>query len=233
MTHLPPLRALGAALAALVLVGASWAQSASPSAAAPERAAAPAATQTQTQTQTQNLAAIAAQLNAHAPAVLRGEFSQKKVIQGFKKPLLSTGDFAIARERGLAWNTLQPFASSLYITPNRLRSVANGETTTLEASKEPGLKAFNDLLIALLSGQLQALNTQFTVTALSATPTGWSVTLVPTQAGLAQFIAQLQIQGGNFVEQVVLTEGNGDHSTITFENQRAGALSPQEAQWLP
>lgn len=228
MKHSPPLqntraRALWAvvlfALMGLGLAPAAVAQSAPPAAAS-------------TATQAQHLQAIAAQLNAHAPAVLRGEFSQQKVIQGFKKPLLSSGNFAIARERGLAWNTLTPFASSLFITPNRLRSVANGETTTLDASKEPGLKAFNDLLIALLSGQLEALNTQFTISQLSVDGPRWSVTLQPEQAGLAQFIAQLHIQGQDFVEQVVLTEANGDHSTISFHNQHAAALTPTESDWL-
>ena len=54
------------------------------------------------------------------PAVLRGQFEQQKQLQGFRNPLKSSGDFLLLRDRGIAWNTRLPFASSTRLTRRKL-----------------------------------------------------------------------------------------------------------------
>ena len=45
-------------------------------------------------------------------AVLRGSFEQRKSIKGFRNPLVSRGEFIVARQRGVVWRTVEPFGSS-------------------------------------------------------------------------------------------------------------------------
>jgi hypothetical protein len=43
-----------------------------------------------------------------SPAVLRGSFEQEKRLAGFRNPLLSKGDFLMAKDRGVVWATRAP-----------------------------------------------------------------------------------------------------------------------------
>lgn len=174
------------------------------------------------------LQGIAKQLTAHTPAVLRGQFVQRKTIAGFKKPLVSSGGFVVARERGLIWTTETPFPSELLIKPNQLVSIHGDQKEVLDASREPGLRAFNQLIIALLAGDVSALQSQFNVVHSASSNGRWQLQLRPKEAGMALFIQEISLSGGDFVEQVQLQEGSGDSSLIEFSAQQASTLSAQE-----
>src|SRR5262245_52598561 len=85
--------------------------------------------------------------------VLRGEFEQRKTIKGFKNPLVSRGDFIVAKARGVVWRTQQPFASTLVLTRDRLlaRQADGSVTNRMDAAQEPGLRAINETLFALIT----------------------------------------------------------------------------------
>lgn len=178
------------------------------------------------------LQGIAKQLTANTPAVLRGQFVQRKTIAGFKKPLVSEGRFVVARERGLMWTTDTPFPSELLIKPNQLVSINAGQKEVLDATREPGLRAFNQLIIALLAGDVSALQSQFDVVHSANSHTGWELRLRPKEAGMARFIQEIAISGGDFVEQVLLQEGSSDSSQIEFSAQQASTLTAQEQALL-
>ena len=73
------------------------------------------------------------------PVVLRGEFVQEKQLHGFRNPLKSSGDFLLLRDRGIAWNTRAPFASSTRLTRKKLlATMPDGSTHVLiDASTRP------------------------------------------------------------------------------------------------
>lgn len=190
----------------------------------------------------QQLAALTQRLHSQTPAVLRGQFEQRKHVQGFRQPLVSTGNFAIARQQGLAWHTEAPFASTLVITADKLQTITPAahattdaqaaDVQTLDTTREPGLRAFTHLLLALLAGQFEQLQNQFELEDIATQDKTWSVTLRPGDATLARFISRIHIQGQDFVQAVTLHERNGDHSAIRFSGQQPGALTAQEAALL-
>ena len=61
------------------------------------------------------------------PAVLRGEFEQSRHLHGFHNPLVSQGDFLLARDRGVVWMTRKPFASTTLITKDRLQEKVDAQ----------------------------------------------------------------------------------------------------------
>lgn len=216
------------AVAAALLAGTSlaWGQTASAPAAASAAPQANAAAVLQD---------IAKQLTANTPAVLRGQFEQRKSVAGFKNPLVSQGRFVVARERGLLWSTDTPFASQLLIKPNQLISFNGAAKEVLDATREPGLRAFNQLIIALLAGDVSALQSQFDVVqASTATPSQprWTLRLRPKEAGMARFIQEISLEGQDFVEQVQLQEGSGDSSLIRFSAQQPSTLTAEEQALL-
>jgi hypothetical protein len=145
-----------------------------------------------------------------AAPVLQGEFEQSKSLKGFKNPLVSRGEFLLARSQGIVWDTKQPFASTLVLTRDRL---------------------LNELMFALLAGDLAALAGRFQVEGELQGAQGWKLQLTPTDALLAGQFSTIVLEGDRHVKLVRLAERNGDLTQIRFSALRsASALAPEQAR---
>jgi len=165
--------------------------------------------------------------------VQRGEFEQRKTVKGFKHPLVSKGDYLFARERGVVWHTREPFESTLVLTRERLvsRGADGANTTAMDARSEPGLRAVNQLLFALLAADLGALAQRFHIAGQAPDNGPWQLTLTPRDAGLAAWLQKVELQGERQVQTVQWQEASGDASQIRFSGQTgAAALSVEEAK---
>lgn len=163
--------------------------------------------------------------------VVRGEFEQLKTVKGFKQPLRSSGDFIVARGKGIVWHVLKPFESTLVVRPDSLQSRgSDGKLTTqMRAQDEPVLRTVNAMLFAVMSANLAELAQHFEVTGQVA-PKGWSLRLVPRDPTLAQWLSAVDLQGNQFVQEVKLQEARGDASVIRILAPVAeNALRPQDA----
>ncbi|TMS59796.1 outer membrane lipoprotein carrier protein LolA [Imbroritus primus] len=167
-----------------------------------------------------NNTALVAQVRArlvNAP-VIHGNFEQKKTIQGFRNPLVSTGTFLIAQGKGVSWHTRKPFESVLTITRERMLSrQADGQISTrVEASDEPGLRAVNEMLFAVMAADLRTLEQRFAISGELRGKQGWWLQLTPRDSMLAQWITRISLSGDSVVRSVTLMEAHGDSSVITF-----------------
>ena len=163
------------------------------------------------------------------PDVLRGSFEQTKSLSGFKKPLISKGTFVIDRVKGVQWITATPFSSTLVVTRERLTTWGqDGNKQQLDTKREPGLRAVNDLIMAMLSGDLKVLATRFQTNGSMKSAQAWNLSLTPKEAGLAGFIKNIDIDGARHVEQVRIVEPSGDVSVIRFTNNTASSLNSAE-----
>jgi len=164
--------------------------------------------------------------------VLQGDFEQVKTIAGFRNPLVSHGDFLVARGQGVLWHTTRPFESTLVVTKTRLFTrAADGSTANaMDAQSEPGLRQVNELIFALLAADLEALAERFTVEGEAVGAQGWKLVLVPRDPQLARFIARATLEGGRNVDSVRIEEARGDATLIRFAHQvPAPALSTADA----
>lgn len=169
------------------------------------------------------------------PAVLRGAFNQEKQVAGFRNPLRSQGTFVVARERGVIWSTLEPFPSELVITAERILSRQRDGSTRVEldAREQPAMRSVNAILFALMSGDVQALSSQFTVQARRDGNT-WILALAPKSPMLAKAFTSLELRGDRYVRQVTIVEASNDRTLITFSGLREtpAVLSADEAARL-
>nr|BDT33814.1 outer membrane lipoprotein carrier protein LolA [Myxococcus sp. MH1] len=151
--------------------------------------------------------------------LLRGDFEQKKTVSGFKKPLVSRGVFLLSREQGVLWDTKAPFASTLTLTRKSLSAEQGTGAASyhLDASKEPGLAAVNEVMFALLSGDVKALSRRFKVEGELVGAAGWKLTLTPTDTGLQRVFRSIHLEGDQYVRRVQLEEARGDSSVILFD----------------
>jgi hypothetical protein len=164
--------------------------------------------------------------------VLCGNFEQSKYLTGFKKPLLSSGRFCVAADKGVLWRTLQPFPNTLRLTRNEIVQTQDGRVAMrINAQQEPTVRAINGVLFSLLSGDLSQLETLFESEG-KVQDRSWSVALKPREPGLAKVIAGIQLEGGSHVKSIVLGEANGDRTSIVFTGMTAGdaAMSAEEAK---
>ncbi len=164
--------------------------------------------------------------------VLAGEFEQTKTLKGFRNPLVSRGDFLVARGQGVWWHTKQPFETTLVVTKTRLATRnPDGSTTDLvDAQAEPGLKQVSELVFSLLSADLDGLAAKFDIAAQPVGAAGWSLVLTPRDANLARFLARATLAGERDVQSVRIEEARGDTTQIRFSHQLpSAALTPDEA----
>ena len=157
------------------------------------------------------------------PELLRGDFEQAKTVTGFAKPLHSSGDFLVARGRGVLWRTDQPFAAELRLTRNEIQTSQGGAVIfKLDAAKEPTVRVINGLMFALLNGDLVQLGELFDFAgSLAATGKGWTLALTPKQPALARLLKKVELQGDTLVRRILIDEANGDKTQIRFLRQRS------------
>jgi hypothetical protein len=226
------------AAAALALAGAAAHAAAAPTATTAAPAAMPPAAAAAVSTAAP--AASAADRSQLAPVrerlqldpLLRGEFEQRKTLAGFRNPIVTRGDFVVARGQGVQWHTAQPFEGTLVVTRTRLVTLGADGTPgdALDAQAEPALRQVSELVFALLGADLDALAARFTLQGEAVGAHGWRLVMMPRDPRLAAFLARATLEGDRWVESVRLEEARGDVTQIRFSHQATlGALTPEQA----
>jgi len=164
------------------------------------------------------------QARLRQPEWLRGDFEQSKQVPGFKKPVVSRGDFVVARGRGVLWRTRTPFESELRLTRDEIRASQGGATSMkMDAQREPALRLVNEMMFALLGGDVGALAKLFTLDGELTGAAAWKLDLRPRQAAWLQVLQRLALSGDTHVRAVELVEAGGDVTRISFSNLRETA----------
>lgn len=177
------------------------------------------------------LASVAKRL-ADAP-VIRGRFEQTRRLSGFSNPLVSRGDFVLARGRGVVWQTREPFPSSLLVTPEKLvmRGADGSVQQQMQAESQPAMRVVGESMIAVLRGDLHGLSARFDVTGKLVGSAGWALTLIPKDAGMRRVFTRIELAGDKFVRDVRLEEAGGDSTVVRMIDPAAAArLTPAEEQ---
>ena len=150
------------------------------------------------------------------PEVLRGRFVQEKHLKGFRNPLRSQGRMLLVRERGIAWDTTEPFASSAVLTRDRLASrLSDGsQDVLLDAADGPAAAATASLLMALVAGDLDVLAESFDIEETLLPDGAWRLKLTPRAPALQRVFAGFELSGDRHVREVVIEETSGDTTRV-------------------
>jgi outer membrane lipoprotein-sorting protein len=151
---------------------------------------------------------LCADLSGHP--FIRGTFVQTKTISRLNRSLVSEGNFIIARDMGMVWETLKPFPSTM--TAGRdylLQSTPSGTKTRLDARGNETFLRFSDTISAVFSGDAQKLLDNFTVYFTEAGGV-WTMGLVPSEKAIRTFAARIIMSGeASLIRTVTLHEQNG------------------------
>lgn len=167
-----------------------------------------------------------------AAAVLRGRFEQRKTLKGFRHPLVSSGDFVVAKGRGVLWHTRAPLESMLVVSRERLllRRADGRVDGGMDAAVEPALIAVNETLFALMATDFTALAQRFRIDGELLAAQGWRVVLLPDEPAFARWLTRIELEGDRHLRRARLFEAQGDMSEIRFSDYSvADALTADEA----
>ncbi|MEH6686908.1 MAG: LolA-related protein [Halopseudomonas sabulinigri] len=153
-------------------------------------------------------ATLGAQLAESSPQC--SHFAQTRWLADLEAELESDGYFQ-RTEEGLVWHTLTPIDSRL---------VLSADNPDMPLAYQAILPVLN----GLLGGDWAALQQHFSLD-LSGELNAWQAELAPTDKLVAERLKQLQVSGGEQVEQLQIDFVSGDRMTLQ--------LSPTDCAALP
>jgi hypothetical protein len=167
--------------------------------------------------------------------VVRGTFEQRKTLKGFRKPLVSSGGFAVSRHKGVVWRTQAPFASTLVVTRDRVlaRQADGSIARTLNAAEEPAVRMISETLFGVMAADLAGLSQRFHIEGDLVGAEGWRLVLLPRDATLGRWVQRVELEGDRFLRLVTLQEAAGDHTQIRLARHAGDAAlrADEEAQF--
>jgi len=167
------------------------------------------------------------QLSAHQ--TVQGDVQQRRFLRSLEQPLISEGTFVMQAQKGLLWETRSPIASVIRITPDGMTQKDSAGNWQPLQQQGAGSQSQIRLFMDLLAGNTRALSGQFGLS-LQGDAAHWTLTLDPTSSILKQIFQRIVITGGQTVNQVTLSETQGDRTEILFSNLRLDQPLPADAQ---
>lgn len=160
------------------------------------------------------------------PAVVQGDFIQEKHLRALPQPLVSKGQFVLAKDTGLLWLLKSPLQQDYRINASGIaRRDADG--WHMLPGKSAGAEQ-NRLFFAVLQGDSSGLQRDFELS-LQGDAQHWQLRLIPRSLLLKQVFNRIDIFGGEFVERIELLETQGDSTILRMPASRS-ATTLSDAQ---
>ena len=151
-------------------------------------------------------------------SLVRGDFQQVRSMQMFSQPLSTSGSFLLEHEQGLLWQQTKPFPITLTLTQNKLRQSINGEAQVMTDAENPMAFYFTRVFLSLFKGDTDAIKESFSLD-LSGDKEAWTLVLIPTSSPIDSVFKSIKVEGGIYVNRVVLSEVRGDVTEMVFLKQ--------------
>jgi hypothetical protein len=160
---------------------------------------------------------------------LSGEFRQSRFLRELPKPLLAHGEFVFVRDLGVYWHTRQPFDSVIVLNAAGMTQIDEGAAPLrMSADEQPAVRLVGNLFAALFMLDVTRLGRDFELFGVREGPR-WTLGLRPRATGLASVLRQVTVTGADDVEQVELTDAQGERTLIELSAIRHSPDAPPAA----
>ncbi|CAM2922856.1 outer membrane lipoprotein carrier protein LolA [Moritella viscosa] len=147
-------------------------------------------------------------------AIASGTFVQKKYFTVLKNPVISNGELFLDQALGFVWHTSKPIASTMILKEEGLFSIDHRQQQKQINNATP----IATVLMSALSGDLAALESQFSLATTSLTKAAPSsqtcIELTPKDAVIAKVMRVIELCGKDTVDHLVLFETSGNRTEI-------------------
>lgn len=159
-------------------------------------------------------------LLTRAPLVC-GAFTQSKTLKALTRPLVSTGRVVFVSGTGVLWQITSPFPSQVLVKKDALIRWDSANMPKRSGfGQTPQFRALSDVFFAVFAGDTSRLETSFETTS-NIEANRWSLDLVPRDKAFASQITKIYVSGATFVDELRITEGQGDRTDIRFDGLAA------------
>jgi len=167
---------------------------------------------------------------------VRGNFEQERTLSRLNRSLRSSGNFIIAAQLGMAWDTVSPFPSTLVLGKDFLaQSRPGGQRTVMSAQGNETFLRMADVISAMFSGNAQRLVDNFEIY-FSGSTAAWELGLVPVDTAINAFAERIIIRGDSVIRSIHISEQNGDTIKYALSNHSFPAelnINEQELFFIP
>lgn len=151
-------------------------------------------------------------------AVVCADFTQSKSLKALTRPLISKGNLIFVVRKGVLWQVREPFAAQVLVKSDALiKWDDKGVPQRVNFGQTPIFKALSEVFLAVFAGDLGLLQKSFDVQS-NLSQQKWRLTMVPKDQAFAAIIKTVSVAGGQYVDELVITEGRGDQTEIQFTN---------------
>lgn len=166
--------------------------------------------------QQQALQKIATALAASVP--IQGRLVQEKHLSLLDAPMVSEGEFSLAKNGDIVWNIHTPFAVGYSVQDQIIWRTLDGQREKITARSEPSVFGFFHMLGRLFALRLDALAEYFYIDVpQSGLQENWQLRLMPKNALLQKAIGSILAEGSsNQMQRVTIVSPNGDATHIQF-----------------
>lgn len=163
---------------------------------------------------------------------VQADYVQTRKIKSLDMDLVITGSMALEKNGRLAWHAKVPLACVSIISADSLRQwdAETNQIITVSASRFPWLKLIYSSMSEWLSGDIEKLGNNFTVTIKDK----YTLELLPKQDFFSKFVAKVEISFTptyDAVKTMTLFENNGDILHFEYKNIIINQNIP-ETRWL-
>ena len=160
-------------------------------------------------------------------SLVRAHFEQQKKLVSLNRTFTSQGEILFNKQQGVLWQIKKPVQADLVVTPKKLVQKTQRTLSEINVQQSP-YGSVATLFLQLMAGDQATLTQNFNVTYVENTSKGWQVQLTPKNALFKKLFTQVDAQGGQYVNQIVLQEKDGNTTTIRFSQQNSQPMNVQE-----
>jgi len=149
---------------------------------------------------------------------IKGSFEQEKTITRLERSLKSSGNFIIAADLGMVWDTVKPFPSTLALGKDfMIQSRSGGQKTVLSAQGNETFLRMAEVNSAVFSGNVKTLIDNFSIY-YSGNVSGWELGLIPLDKTIASITQKIIMKGDAVIRSIQITEQSGDTIRYILSN---------------
>lgn len=176
---------------------------------------------------TETFRAVCASLAQHS--YIRGNFEQEKTLSRLNRSLKSSGNFIIAADSGMVWDTVVPFPSTLVLGSDYLIQVRpGGQKTVLSAQGNETFISMAEVISSVFSGNSRGLEGNFNIY-FSGSVNSWELGLIPRDKAINTFAERIVMKGDSVIKYIHISEQNGDSIRYNLSNHNfPAALNDNE-----
>jgi len=149
---------------------------------------------------------------------VRGNFEQEKILSRLNRSLKSSGNFIIATDLGMVWDTVKPFPSTLALGRDFIvQSRPGGQKTVLSAQGNETFLRMAEVISTVFSGNERGLLDNFEVY-YSGSVSSWELGLSPLDKAINSFAEKIVMKGDDAIRSIQILEQNGDSIKYILSN---------------